>query len=188
MYFKILGLLALAASVCATSASADELTSPSGGTATSIHATSEGHTVWDAPFGSVECSSTIAGSITQQGPGLDIKGNFTTVHFTNCTGNKTFSVLQKGTLTLDVTATNSGTLTWTGMELTVFDHSLGIDCIYRTSNTHIGTVTGSSTSHATLHIESAAMPRTGGSFFCGSSAEWTGSYTFTGPNPLHLDP
>lgn len=186
------GLLAVAAAgmmAFAATASGDEVTNGTGSTVTSIHATSEGHPILDAPYGKIECSSTLAGNITDQGAGKVVKGTITTLDFTNCTGTKTVFVFKTGTFTLDVTGTNVGTLTSSGAEITVFDHTTGIDCIYTTSNTHIGTVTVSKANEpgaGTIDIKSI-IPRTGGSFFCGSSGEWTGSYFINSPNPLHLD-
>lgn len=66
----------------------------------------------------------------------------------------------------------------------------GFHCIYKTSSTDIGTLTGSANteSNPTLDIE-ATIPRTGGrsGAFCGSTAKWTGSYKVTAPNPLNVD-
>lgn len=76
-YLKMLGLFALAvstATVLAANASADEITSPLGTTATSIHATGEGHQVWDMPFGKFECNMTLAVVITSQSPGKHVTG------------------------------------------------------------------------------------------------------------------
>jgi hypothetical protein len=67
---------------------------------------------------------------------------------------------------------------------------LGLHCIFNTSNTDIGTFTGSANAgaNATLDIE-ATIPRTGGrsGAFCGSSAQWKGSYKVTSPKPLAVD-
>lgn len=184
---KMLALLAMSAAstmAFAGSASADQITNGAGEIVTSTQATAIGHAVIDAPFGTVECGSTISGTVTSQGVGKDIDGNITTLDFTKCTGGKTVVVLNDGTYTLDVTKTNSGTMTSSGFIFTVTDHTFGINCVYGTSNTHIGTLTGGTA--AKLHIDSAAIPRIEHSFFCGSSSEWTGSYTFTTPHTLHL--
>ncbi|HET9868168.1 MAG TPA: hypothetical protein VFQ06_12795, partial [Nitrospira sp.] len=195
-FVRMLGLMAVAAAAMmafAATASADEITSSPGVRATSLHATSEGYAVLDAPFGTVKCNSTVAGTVTDQGPGKHVTGSITTLDWSNCTDGKTVFTKINGTLTLDVTATDIGTVWSRGAEVQVIDHNLGIECVYTTSTigngTHIGTATGTvgASKDGTLDIDSALIPRTGGSFFCGGSGEWTGSYAVTSPSQLHLD-
>jgi hypothetical protein len=57
-------------------------------------------------------------------------------------------------------------------------------CIYTTNNTPLGKIVGGTTAKLEL---AATIPRTGGSFFCGSSGMWTGSYTFHTPHYLAVD-
>jgi hypothetical protein len=203
-YIKMLGLAAVAAAalmafVGAGTASAAKLTSPAGTVVpvgTVIKAENEGKVVLDPPFGAIECSKSIVeGKVTNAG-GITIiegkevtdtvKGEITTLDFTEC--NATVTVLKKGTLEIHSLGNGNGTLTSNGAEVTV--QFVGTHCIFTTSNTDLGTVTGSGNtkSNATLDI-SATIPRTGGSsgIFCGSTAAWTGAYKVTAPNPLFID-
>jgi hypothetical protein len=83
-----------------------------------------------------------------------------------------------------------GTLTSSGLEITItFPSPVTLDCIYTTNNTDIGTVTGSTSTGgaAVIGVSGKKLTRTGGSFFCGSSVELTGSYTFISPNWIDVD-
>ena len=84
-YIKMLGLAAVAAAalmafVGAGTASATTLTGP-GGTAlsvgTTMHSASEGKAVLDAPFGNVECESTVHGAVTENGGAGSAVGQLT---------------------------------------------------------------------------------------------------------------
>lgn len=86
-------------------------------------------------------------------------------------------------------STGNGIVTSSGAEVEVQVTSAGITCIYSTNNTQIGILTDSAATSgtATMHANSSAVPRTGGSFFCGSSGVLTGSYTITSPEALYFD-
>ncbi|HEX5526912.1 MAG TPA: hypothetical protein VFX44_06905 [Solirubrobacterales bacterium] len=216
-YLKILGLAAIAtgalmAFIGAGTASATQLTCknasgiievcPKG---TLIKAASEGHAILDnSATGNIECNSTLEGSTSNTGSATEtIKGviNFGGLTFTNCT-SAVVQVLSFGTLeihteytkeadgheTQNTASTNNGTLTSTGAEWTV--EKAGFHCIYSTSATDLGTVTGSTTTKgkATLDIN-GRIPRTGGrsGIFCGESAPLTGSYVVNSPEWLDVD-
>ncbi|MGN6253795.1 MAG: hypothetical protein ACTHO8_02280 [Solirubrobacterales bacterium] len=154
---------------------------------TTIKSASEGKAVLDAPFGNVECESTVEGT-TENSVGETVHGPISSLTFTNC-GGDTVTVLEKGTLSIAAGGgEHNGELTSSGAKVTVIH--LGVHCIYETSSTKIGKVTGSTTtgSNATLDI-SATIPRVGGTggAFCGSSAPWTGSYKITSPNLIDVD-
>ncbi|MGN6663156.1 MAG: hypothetical protein ACTHK6_02940 [Solirubrobacterales bacterium] len=195
-YVKMLGLAAIAAAalmafvgVGSASAAAGTLTCGSGtkcAAGTEINSSSEGKAVLDAPFGNVECESTVAGHTKTEAEGGSAGGSsgpITTLSWSNC-GGDTVTTLATGSLSVE----SGGELKSSGSKVTVIH--LGVHCIYETSNTKIGTLTGSSTtkSNATLDI-SATIPRVGGNSgaLCGSSAPWTGSYKVTSPNPLDVD-
>jgi len=223
-YLKMLGLAAIAAGalmafVGAGTASATTLTctEPAGTkvtckTGTVIKAASEGHAILDnSILGNIECNSTVEGPTSNEGSssttvsGSISKGGLT---FTNCT-SAVVAVLKEGTLeihteytkeadgheTQNLASTNNGTLTSSGAEVTV--EKAGFHCIYGTSSTDIGTLTGSTTvakakgvetATATLDI-AASVPRVGGrsGAFCGGSAPWTGSYIVNSPDWLDVD-
>lgn len=189
-YLKMFGLAALAAALMAFfavgTASATIIESTTGvplKAGTVIKAENEGHVTLHPPIGSVTCAkSHIEGTTTNDGgSGINVKGTVKTVRWSECNG--TVTTLKEGSLEV----ASNGALTSSGTEVTV---SLsGFHCIFSTSNTPIGTVTSSPnhTSDATFHIK-AQIERTGGTsgIFCGSTAEWTGSYKVTSPTPLFI--
>lgn len=183
-YVKILGLLAVAAAALmafAGTAAATKVTTTTGGAAATptIHAVTSGHAILHGALGTVECNSTVEGSVTAHGAGVAASGPIKTLTFTGCTGTNTVtSVPKTGSLAVNYTSGHNGTLTSTGAEVVVFNHSFGGTCIFTTNNTAIGTVTGGNP--ATLHI-AATIPRTGGTAgaFCGSTGTWTGTYNTT---------
>ncbi|HEX5990018.1 MAG TPA: hypothetical protein VFY75_07390, partial [Solirubrobacterales bacterium] len=92
------------------------------------------------------------------------------------------------TLQIHSTGKGNATVTWTGGEFTA-DGPFGIQCLYKTNATDIGTLTGSATTGATatLDLNSAIIPRTGDNVFCGVAGELTGSYKVTSPDYLGVD-
>lgn len=194
-FVKMLGLLAVVAAAfmaMTATASATTLTSPTGTTYTgTITAESEGTTTLHGAFVSVSCTTShVEGKVEQHGVGKTVAGKIVTLSFGGC--NYPVSVLKTGSL--EVHAVNcktycTGTLTGTGSEIKIVT-SVG-ECIFTTSGTHLGTLTGTDDTkgHATLDINSSSIPRTGGSggFFCGSSGTWTGNYTVTTPKELWID-
>ncbi|MGN6663155.1 MAG: hypothetical protein ACTHK6_02935 [Solirubrobacterales bacterium] len=197
-YVKTLGLGAIAAAALmaflgAGSASAATTTTCGSGTLcpaeTLVHAVSEGKVVLNAPYGNVECESTVNGHTTNVAGSPN--GPITALIWTNC-GNDTVHTLENGSLSVETegtTSNNNGTLKSTGAKVTVVH--LGIHCIYETNGTTIGKLTGSANTTngaATLDI-SATIPRVGGisGAFCGTSGLLTGSYEVTTPSTLNID-
>ena len=185
-HIKTLGLLAVAAAALMASAgtaSATALTSTEGSTPT-IKITSSG-TSFDGPFVTVFCGHSYAeASITGHGAGVPASGNISKLEFTSC--NFPVTVSKAGSLSFTGTSTTgNGTLSWSGATFSI--HTSVGTCGYTTNNTHIGTVTGSNNTggHAVLDL-TGKIPRTKGNFLCGSSATWTGSYTFFGPSKLEV--
>jgi len=210
-YLKMLGLAAISAAALtalfgAGSASATTLTgtgctgTPSNHCAvgTTITSQAEGMTILHPPFGEIKCEeSTVSGKTTTTGGETEtVKGNIESLTFTKCNATVT-PITNGGTYgTLEIhtekeAANNNGTLTSSGSEVTV--EYFGTHCIFKTGGTtptDIGVVTGAATTkteHATFDI-SATIPRTGGrsGAFCGSTAQWTGSYTVTSPKNLNV--
>ncbi|HEX5989947.1 MAG TPA: hypothetical protein VFY75_07035 [Solirubrobacterales bacterium] len=192
-YVKILGLLAVAAAALmalATTATATTITSPTGTTYTgTIHAESEVTTTLHSELLSVSCKkSTLTGSIGTHSSTGTAHGPITTLDLSEC-GEDVVTVLVPGTLEIHSSSTHS-ILTSTGAIITVHTHVFGIDCLFETNNTDIGLLTDSHHSgrtEATLDIDSALIPRTGDSMFCGPVGEWTGSYVVTTPTMLYVD-
>jgi hypothetical protein len=185
-YIKMLGLLAVAAAALmafAGTASAVQLTSPAGTTYTGKIKASSTDSVLHGSFTSVSCAEAgVEGEVESHG-GSTVSGPIKTLSFGDCTGGEVTTVKNAGTLSIN----SKGEVFSTGAEVKV--HTSVGECIFTTSGTKVGTFTSSptSTSHATMSMSSASIPRTGGSFFCGSSGVWTGSYTVTSPVPLILD-
>ena len=190
-HVKMLGVAVIAAAALtavsgASTASATTLTCPSGFHCTeftTIHAVSEGKAVLDSLIGNIECESTVhIETLNTGGTGISISATVLTLIFNNC--NSTVSVLANGSLVIIGEAGNKGELKSSGAKVTV--EKSGFHCIFETSNTKIGTVTGGTT--AKLDI-SATIPRVGGrsGAFCGSSAPWTGSYSIDTPDTLNID-
>jgi hypothetical protein len=185
-YAKMLGLLAVAAAALmafAATASATTVTSDSGTTPT-IHSVSEGTTTLHGVV-DIECGeSTVEGPVSTHGAGVTAGGAISKLTFGKC-GENHVTVAKAGSLEVHALSKGNGTLTSSGSEISISVTSLGITCVFTTSSTHIGTVTAAK--NATMHIDSASIPRTGGSFFCGSSGEWTGSYKVESPTNLSVD-
>ena len=208
-YVKVLCLAAVSAAammawVGAGAASATTLDCNGAACAlnTVIHAENETTVTLHPPIGDIECKkSTVEGKVENLGSSTTTaSGRIYALTFGECNAVvtplpikdtiegkevKTFGGLEIHTRTEK--ADNNGTLTSSGSEVTV--EFAGFHCIFKTSSTDIGTVTGSAVTggNATLDI-SAKIPRTGGrsGAFCGTEAEWTGSYKADKPASLNV--
>ncbi|HEX5526940.1 MAG TPA: hypothetical protein VFX44_07045 [Solirubrobacterales bacterium] len=181
------GLVAAFVAFTAASASATELVNGAGEmitTGSGIDAAAEGTTTLDPPFGTIECSaSEVEGTTSNTGGSTEtVKGSISKLTFSGC--NATVTVLKAGSLeihTRETTENGNGTLTSSGTEVTV--EFIGTHCIFATNSTDIGTFTGAQGSEGSATFDIAAtIPRTGGrsGAFCGSTAQWTGSYSICG--------
>lgn len=201
-YAKILGLLVVAAATLTVglvgTASATRVTSPHNSLYTGkIKAVSHsGHVVLhseNAPTAfTVECAtSLIEVSVQTHGEGVTASGPVLALSFENCTKGATVVVNKPGTFEIHshFSCAGCGTLTSSGAEMVVHVPILNIKCIYTTSGTEFGTLTGSTTTggHATIDTNSQTLARTGGSAFCGTGGFLTGSYTVTTPADLNID-
>jgi hypothetical protein len=192
-HVKMLGLAVVAAMALmafAGSASATVLTSPAGTQYKGeINASAEPGTslLLKAGFANITCTqSTVAGTPTNfGGAAATVSGPLSTLTFSSC--NATVTVLKKGTLEIHAIGTGpNGTLTSSGAEVTVATG--GVSCTYGTTNTDIGTLTGSKNlgvKTATMDI-SANLTKTAGGFLCASPAAWEGAYVVTKPDYLDV--
>jgi hypothetical protein len=182
--------------ICALTgtASASVITSPAGTVYTGeIKGEVEnGHAILhseNAPTAfTVECGGTVAGSVSQHGQSVTAGGAISSLAFSNCTNGATVVVNKAGSLEVHEKQGGGqfdGTATSSGAEITIHVPVLNIKCIYTTSNTDVGTLTGGTP--ATLDINSATIPRTGGSAFCGTGGFWTGNYVVTTPGTLLVE-
>ncbi len=180
-YVKMLGLLAVAAAALmafAGTASATTLTSPEGTTYTGEIVATSTNSKLDGSFVTVECSHSQAkGNVEGHGAGVDVTGKISSLTFTGC--NYTTHVKAAGSLAIN--SSNGVSSTGASVEITT---SVGT-CVFTTNGTSVGSLTEGT--GATLDINSAKIPRTGGNFLCGSSGTWTGSYEVTTPGSLWVD-
>lgn len=184
----VIAAAAVALLLSGSTASATTFNLPAG---TTIGADSESTVTLHPPIGSISCSESLIGGKTTNSGGLSetVKGNIEALGFSGC--NATVTVLKKGSFevhTLSASADDNGTLTSSGIEITIAFS--GFHCIFSTNNTTIGTITGSYTTGTSATIDiSGTIPRTGGSsgVFCGSTAAWTGSYKIVTPIVLNVD-
>jgi hypothetical protein len=188
-YFKTLGLLIAIAAVLmglAGTATATVVTAPAGTLYTGpVHASSHGYIATHNGVGTIECKSTFEGKVVSHGQGVTATIQLTTWHFTGCTGGTVHPVTTPGHLEIHNIGGGKGTVTSTGAKIT--KTIFGVECGYTTNNTHIGELTPapSGSGHATIHL-TGSIPRTHGSFFCGSSANWTGSFRVNTPTGLTI--
>jgi len=189
-HLKMLGLAAVAMAILmafAATASATNLTSPNGTTYTGSFQAESGSLVWEGAYTTITCAnSTLAGTVESHGAATTVGVKLSSLTFTSC--NFPFTVSNPGSLEIHTegsTANGNGTITWSGMQLTM--HTSVGSCVFTTSNTHIGTLTGSDVGKAQWHINAAKIPRTGGNFLCGSSSTLTGNYTVNTPSTLTVD-
>lgn len=203
-FVKTLGLLAVVGAALmafAGSASATLITAPTGTAYTGeIHATSEGTAVLKNPIANIECHSTTRGTSLTHGSGQTAKGAITNLLWGKsgnlngtCHGDWHVTTDTPGTLEIHWIAPGEGTLTSSGAKVrtTIF----GINCIYTTTNTHIGTLTdshrtasGGVDGTATLHVKASIPIDPESSIFCGSgNASWEGSYKIETPHTIYID-
>lgn len=118
----------------------------------------------------------------------------TSLTYSGC--NHTVTVVEKGILTITDTGTNTATVRWDGAEITWLTHFFMTGtrhCTFATSETDIGTLTG--TEHAnnpdtTAKLDiSAVIPidEETSDVSCGSTSVWEGSYLVSTPDHLEID-
>lgn len=183
---------AIAAMAFTATASATSLTSPEGTTYTGeLKAEAIGSGLLFHGTGTYGCSKSQAeGKIEQHGSGVTAVGKLSKWTLEGC--NNHVTVLKLGTITIHTEEEGSngnGIVTVSGTEVTTTTTSIGMSCLYTTNETQLGVLTGSNTTggNARLVINSALIPRTGHSVFCGSGNELTGEYTITSPSKLYVD-
>lgn len=156
---------------------------------TEIHAVLDpgtGNSKLVTAFKTMECEgSTIAGETTaEEGEPLTI--NVTVFVFEKC--NCEVVTLAGGSLSVVWNSgTENGTLRSTGAEITTECKGTlfgNVHCIYRTSATDIGVLTGGNP--ATMDIEKSNIPRLTTDSLCSEKAEWSAKYEVTSPKPLFV--
>lgn len=190
-HLKLPGLVALAAAglmAFTGVASATTLTSPKGTTYTGTVQATSTPLKFEGSFITVECQPmTIDGAVESHGAATTagFKIQFAT-GFIPCSFS--FTVLRMGSLEIHTdseAADGNGRVTWSGFEFTI--HTSVGTCTFAANKTDVGTLTGSDTGKAVWNLNSTSIPKTAGSFFCGTAVTMTGSYTFTTPSTLSVD-
>jgi hypothetical protein len=189
-YLKLLftAMIAIASLAAGTaSSSASPLTSPEGTPYTStLKAESEGSTSLEGAFTTVTCQkSTFEGKVETHNNEW-AEGKLSSLTLGEC--NFPVTVNKFGSLRIRFGGASYGTVISSGAEVSIAT-SVGT-CVFTTSSTDIGALTNSNLTggNATLDLNSAKIPRTGGNFLCGSTGTWTGSYKITTPSTLYVDP
>jgi hypothetical protein len=191
---KVLGIIVCAVvsamAINVACASANALTSPKGFPYTGfIKAESEGPVTLHG-IAEITCNAgTVEGTVEQHGAGVPVSGELTSMTFSECVGGIHIAIEKAGSLEVNAIEEGpNGTVASSGAKVTMNFTAFGIKCEYTTSETDLGTLTGTNSTNATFDIESASIPRTGGSIFCGGSGILTGSYKVTTPEALSVDP
>lgn len=188
-YFKMLGLggaVAMVVMALTGTATATIVTSPAGtqlGKGSVIKAElGGGGAEMHGAFITVACGKASGeGKISDAGSSTEtVKGEIFLGTFSEC--NYETIVRKTGTSAVHSLGNGNGTLTSSGAEVAVIT-SVG-ECIFTTQNTDLGKVVGGTP--ATVQMN-AAIPRTGGSFFCGSTGVFTGELVVTSPKTVLID-
>ena len=189
-HLKMLGLAVIAAAALmsfASAASATTLTSPKGTAYTGTFRADSNSIALDGTFVEAECLlGQMHGTVEGHGSSVTTQINLTSGGYALCAFQH--RVLKRGSLEIHTdasTADGNGIVTSTGLEITL-SSSVG-HCVFTTSSTYVGTITGSDTGNAVWNTDSAKIPKTGGSFLCGTAATMTGSYSITTPSTLTVD-
>lgn len=194
-FAKLLGLtvtVAAALTMVGGTASATVVTSNGSAYTGNLHIQSEnGHFSLHGANGvTIQCSLTTSGAIQTHGSAATATAPITTSFYTNCTNALSLHVGSNGSLVMHSLGGGNATLTSTGTEVTFTVGTIfgTLACGYTTNETHIGTLTGSSTTGGNATIDySGTMPRTKGSALCGATGLLTGSAKVTTPAQLTVD-
>jgi hypothetical protein len=112
--------------------------------------------------------------------GATVGGAVSSLTFTGC--SHTTDVLALGSLSISWTAGTNGTLSSSGAEITVKSTIFGISDVCKTgAGTTIGTLTGVSSGHATMHINARVACSISG------TSTWIGTYTITSSTGLGVE-
>jgi hypothetical protein len=119
------------------------------------------------------CTASTLGAGTDNFTGTTTTGGVWTLTFSSCT--EFAAVHRGGTLHFAYIVGTNGTVTSSGAGITTGSPFGTLNCSTG-SGTHLGTLTGSASGHATLSVNAVLS--------CGISTRWTGTYTVTSPTGL----
>lgn len=184
-YVKMLGLLVVVASALASFsavATASVLTSPAGTVYTGT-VKAQGNVSLHSSIGSIPCELTLEGSVDQHGISVPAGIEVTSFTFSNCAGGAFHQATVKGgRLQMQPTGEGNGAVASTGASFTTT--IFGRECGYTTANTTLGEFTAGE--HATIDLQ-ASLTRSHGSFYCGATANLTGSLKVSTPTGLSVE-
>ena len=140
----------------------------------------------DTSFKSIECGKASgSGEITNAGSSTTTAtGGNGIPTFSEC--NCEVKVLKTGTGEIHwIAGTDNGTLTSNGAEATVNCSTIfgSVHCIYASSNSHAGTLTGGNPAKEKVVLEIPRLPTSG---FCAEEAKLTAEFEVTSPKPLYV--
>jgi hypothetical protein len=190
-HLKILSLAAVATMALmafASTASATKLYSGASalGAGTQIKASLEGSsTIKNGETTLNTCTATQFGSeVTNAGgAALTVSLRNLTIDFENCV-NPIHSIAL-GSLEIHYTSGLGATVTASGLviSITIF----GTSCQYEVgTGMDMGSLTGSTSGNATLHVNATIKGKIGNSFICPSTPTWTATFRVTSPSSLHV--
>ncbi|HEU4739120.1 MAG TPA: hypothetical protein VFS54_08585 [Solirubrobacterales bacterium] len=180
-YLGASAALVIAMLVLVSSVSATSITKTTGGAASTptFHVVNEGgHITLANPIANVSCSVTLQGTIEGHGSGIAASGKLSTLNITGCTNSWHVTSINNGSLSVNYISGHNGAAVSTGARIDAT--RLGVTCVYITSNTSLGTVTGGSPATGAL-AASIPISTTESSGLCGTgNAKLEGSAVGTG--------
>lgn len=155
------------------------------------------HATLNAAWTDVTCkTSTLQGEIASvASTGAATVINLSSVSWGECScaggsvGTAHPKTLETGSLAVShINGSDDGTATGTGQKITYDCTPLGTQCIFGTTNAHLGALTGGNpaTISANATVNHYNGPDDEGVFICGSTAKWEGAYEITSPKALYV--
>jgi hypothetical protein len=185
-FTKILGVVAVAAlALMAFASTASATTLETNGVKQSgsvtLEATLKGSATLSSTAGAFAntCNASTVKGATSTTTGATVSGNISALSFTSCTHEKV-KVNSMGSLSVErIGETTNGTVRSNGasvtVPVTVFGSIVEVTCT--TSNTDIGTLTGTASGTSSTHITINAILSCSGLL---PTAKWIGTYVITG--------
>jgi len=153
---------------------------------TEIKASLSGTSTITTSFLNINCGkSSLTAKVTSTNERIKARVEALTYEECNCE----VKVLGKGTLELEpIASTTNAKIKSTGTEVTTNCSTIfgTVHCIYSTSATELGTLTGGNP--ATTDTEGLNLPRLSTSAICAEKANWDVKYEVTSPKPLYIEP
>jgi len=195
-YLKVLGVAAFAAMALmafgAGSASATTLFTDSAktsdypaGTAIDASLVAGGSATLTSGSGATiaTCTGGTVEGLTSNTTGTYVSGSVETANLTWSGCSQTTVTTAGGTIHIDHTSGNDGTVTGTGFGVTVA--IFGVSCTYGAGEgTHLGTLKGGET--PVLTIATTVKRIAGSTFLCPATAGWDAEYVVTTPHALYV--